>query len=166
VRDVLDDEARDRLVQNVVGHVSKGVKEPVLSRVFEYWRNIDADLGKRSRKAFKATSTATTHKHNTPKRPKRQDRPRFSTNKTIRSPCRRYGYHRPPIVLPSSGYDHRGRASTPIDVEQTAPNDFRSWIEALPPPSNVDNPTDKSPPRRLKDAHRRVHDADHQQTRL
>jgi hypothetical protein len=70
VRDVLDDEARDRLVQNVVGYVSKGVKEPVLSRVFEYWRNIDADLRKRSRKAFKATSTATTHKHNTPKRPK------------------------------------------------------------------------------------------------
>ena len=30
----------------MIGHVSKGVKEPVLSRVFEYWRNIDADLGK------------------------------------------------------------------------------------------------------------------------
>ena len=29
-----------------IGHVSKGVKEPVLSRVFEYWRNIDPDLGK------------------------------------------------------------------------------------------------------------------------
>jgi catalase len=47
VREVLDDEARDRLVHNVVGHVSKGVKEPVLSRVLEYWRNVDADLGKK-----------------------------------------------------------------------------------------------------------------------
>ena len=46
VRDVLDDDARDRLVHNVIGHVSKGVKQPVLSRVFEYWRNIDPDLGK------------------------------------------------------------------------------------------------------------------------
>ncbi|MCB9408665.1 catalase [Mycolicibacterium sp.] len=45
VRDVLDDEGRNRLVDNVVGHVAKGVREPVLSRVFEYWRNIDADVG-------------------------------------------------------------------------------------------------------------------------
>ncbi len=47
VRDVLDDAARERLVHNVVGHVLEGVKEPVLSRVFEYWRNVDADLGKK-----------------------------------------------------------------------------------------------------------------------
>jgi len=40
-REVLDDETRDRLVHNVIGHISKGVKEPVLSRVFEYWRNLD-----------------------------------------------------------------------------------------------------------------------------
>ena len=46
VREVLDDEARERLAHNVIGHMSKGVKEPVLSRVFEYWRNIDPDLGK------------------------------------------------------------------------------------------------------------------------
>ena len=38
VREVLDDEARDRLAHNIIGHVSKGVKEPVLSRVFEYWQ--------------------------------------------------------------------------------------------------------------------------------
>ena len=42
---VLDDAARDRLAHNIIGHVSQGVKEPVLSRVFEYWRNVDADLG-------------------------------------------------------------------------------------------------------------------------
>jgi catalase len=47
VRDVLDDEARERLAHNIIGHVSKGVKEPVLSRVFEYWRNVDPDLGKK-----------------------------------------------------------------------------------------------------------------------
>src|ERR1700712_246775 len=41
VRDVLDDAARDRLVSNVVGHLSNGVREPVLSRVFQYWRNIE-----------------------------------------------------------------------------------------------------------------------------
>ncbi|TDH56132.1 hypothetical protein E2F47_08680, partial [Mycobacterium eburneum] len=47
VRDVMDDAERERLVHNVVSHVSAGVKEPVLSRVFEYWRNIDPDIGKR-----------------------------------------------------------------------------------------------------------------------
>ena len=47
VRDVLDDAARDRLVGNVVGHLCDGVSEPVLDRAFEYWRNIDKDLGDR-----------------------------------------------------------------------------------------------------------------------
>jgi catalase-related immune-responsive protein len=46
VREVLDDVARERLAHNIIGHVCKGVKEPVLSRVFEYWRNVDPDLGK------------------------------------------------------------------------------------------------------------------------
>ncbi|MCK0090191.1 catalase [Rhodococcus sp. F64268] len=47
VREVLDDEARDRLVDNVVGHLLNGVTEPVLERAFEYWRNIDKPLGDR-----------------------------------------------------------------------------------------------------------------------
>lgn len=47
VRNTLDDAARERLAHNIIGHVSNGVKEPVLSRVFEYWRNVDADLGKK-----------------------------------------------------------------------------------------------------------------------
>ena len=46
VREVLDDAARERLADNVIGHMSNGVREPVLSRVFEYWRNVDPDLGK------------------------------------------------------------------------------------------------------------------------
>jgi catalase len=54
VRDVLDDAARDRLAHNIIGHVSKGVKEPVLSRVFEYWRNVDADLGKKVEEGVRA----------------------------------------------------------------------------------------------------------------
>ncbi|MEE2059301.1 catalase [Rhodococcus artemisiae] len=47
VREVLDDEARDRLVDNVVGHLLNGVTEHVLERAFEYWRNIDKPLGDR-----------------------------------------------------------------------------------------------------------------------
>lgn len=47
VRHVIDHEARERLANNVIGHVSDGIKEPVLSRVFEYWKNVDADLGKK-----------------------------------------------------------------------------------------------------------------------
>lgn len=47
VRNTLDDAARERLANNIIGHVSGGVKEPVLSRVFEYWRNVDADLGQK-----------------------------------------------------------------------------------------------------------------------
>lgn len=47
VRDVLDDAARERLAHNIIGHVSDGVKEPVLSRVFEYWKNVDPELGKK-----------------------------------------------------------------------------------------------------------------------
>jgi catalase len=47
VRNVMDDGQRDRLVSNVVGHLSKGVSEPVLARAFEYWRSIDKELGDR-----------------------------------------------------------------------------------------------------------------------
>jgi catalase len=47
VREVLDDAARQRLVDNIVGHLLNGVSEPVLTRAFEYWRNVDKDLGNR-----------------------------------------------------------------------------------------------------------------------
>jgi catalase len=46
VREVMNEAQRERLVHNVVGHVLNGVHEPVLSRVFEYWKNIDAEVGK------------------------------------------------------------------------------------------------------------------------
>ncbi|WP_229052355.1 catalase [Aeromicrobium sp. Leaf350] len=45
VRDVMDEDARGRLVDNVVGHLLNGVSEPILQRAFEYWRNIDGDVG-------------------------------------------------------------------------------------------------------------------------
>ena len=45
VREVLDDAARQRLINNIVGHLLNGVSEPVLKRAFEYWRNVDKDLG-------------------------------------------------------------------------------------------------------------------------
>jgi catalase len=45
VREVLDDAARERLVENIVGHLRAGVSEPVLARAFEYWRNVDKNLG-------------------------------------------------------------------------------------------------------------------------
>ncbi|CAM5705344.1 catalase [Streptomyces hirsutus] len=43
----MDDAARDRLVDNVVGHLLDGVTEPVLERAFAYWSNIDENIGKR-----------------------------------------------------------------------------------------------------------------------
>lgn len=54
VREVLDDAARDRLVDNIVGHLLNGVTEPVLERAFEYWRNVDADLGGRVQAGVRA----------------------------------------------------------------------------------------------------------------
>ncbi len=54
VRKVLDDAARDRLVSNIVGHLLNGVSEKVLVRAFEYWRNVDKDLGDRVEKGVRA----------------------------------------------------------------------------------------------------------------
>ncbi|MGV0635870.1 catalase [Mycolicibacillus trivialis] len=54
VRDVMDDDERERLAANIIGHVSGGVKEPVLSRVFEYWRNVDPDLGRKVEEGVRA----------------------------------------------------------------------------------------------------------------
>ena len=45
VREVMDDAQRERLAGNIAGHALNGVTEPVLLRVFEYWRNVDKTLG-------------------------------------------------------------------------------------------------------------------------
>ncbi|WP_066522426.1 catalase [Curtobacterium ammoniigenes] len=49
VRDVMDDEQRDRLVANIVGHVSKVTRQDLFERIFEYWSKVDAELGRRVR---------------------------------------------------------------------------------------------------------------------
>lgn len=53
VRRVMDDAQRNRLVSNVVGHLRKGVSEPVLQRAFQYWRNIDNEVGSRIEKEYR-----------------------------------------------------------------------------------------------------------------
>jgi catalase len=53
VRQVMDDAARDRLVSNVTGHLLNGVTEPVLQRAFQYWTNVDRDLGDRIEKGVR-----------------------------------------------------------------------------------------------------------------
>jgi catalase len=54
VREVLDDAARERLVTNITGHLLNGVTEPVLARAFEYWRNVDKDLGDKVESSVRA----------------------------------------------------------------------------------------------------------------
>ena len=55
VREVMNDDQRDRLVSNVVGHLKNGVTEPVLERAFEYWRNIDKETGDRIAEGVKGS---------------------------------------------------------------------------------------------------------------
>ncbi|WP_394618660.1 catalase [Lentzea sp. JNUCC 0626] len=59
VRHVLDDAARGRLVDNVVGHLLNGVSEPVLARAFEYWRNVDEEIGKQVEEGVRAKQDET-----------------------------------------------------------------------------------------------------------
>ena len=54
VRDVLDDAARARLVDNIVGHLLNGVSEPILGRAFDYWRNVDKSLGDRTEQGVRS----------------------------------------------------------------------------------------------------------------
>jgi catalase len=53
VREVMDDSERNRLVANVAGHLLNGVSEPVLQRAFDYWRNVDRDVGDRIEKGVR-----------------------------------------------------------------------------------------------------------------
>ena len=54
VRKVYNDEQRARLVETVAGSLA-GVQDPVLGRVFEYWRNIDPEVGNAIEEAVKAS---------------------------------------------------------------------------------------------------------------
>ncbi|MDO3382447.1 catalase [Gilvimarinus algae] len=53
INDVMDDDARERLVNNVTGHLCDGVSEPILERAFEYWKNIDRSIGERIEKSVR-----------------------------------------------------------------------------------------------------------------
>lgn len=52
VREVFSEEERQRLVQTVTGALRGGVVEPVLSRVFQYWKNIDQEVGESIEKEY------------------------------------------------------------------------------------------------------------------
>jgi catalase len=52
VREVFDDAQRDNLVATVSGGLS-GVQEPVLSKAFQYWKNVDQTIGERIEAAVK-----------------------------------------------------------------------------------------------------------------
>jgi catalase len=58
VRDVFNDEQRMKLVDQVAGSLLGGVREPVLSRAFAYWTNIDANIGRRVEKKVRAGTTS------------------------------------------------------------------------------------------------------------
>jgi catalase len=47
VRDVFDERQRAGLIDQVAGSLLGGVREPVLSRAFDYWKSIDPDVGAR-----------------------------------------------------------------------------------------------------------------------
>ncbi len=47
VREVMDDAQRAALVETVAGSLLGGVREPVLSRAFDYWKSIVPETGRR-----------------------------------------------------------------------------------------------------------------------
>jgi catalase len=57
VRDVFDDAARTRFVDTVAGAL-EGVRDDVLDRAFQYWRNVDADIGKLIESKVRSTDDA------------------------------------------------------------------------------------------------------------
>ncbi|PRY16772.1 catalase [Kineococcus rhizosphaerae] len=54
LNDVMDDAARGRFVDNVVGHLLNGVSDAVLTRAFGYWDHVDAEIGRRIREGVSA----------------------------------------------------------------------------------------------------------------
>lgn len=56
VREVFNDDQRAKLVEQVSGSLLGGVREPVLSPAFDYWKSIDADVGQRIENKVRAGS--------------------------------------------------------------------------------------------------------------
>ncbi|QNN52856.1 catalase [Nocardioides mesophilus] len=65
VNDVFDDAGRERLVHNVAGHILGGVKDHTLPRVFDYWKSVDAEIGKRIEEAVHAGRANAVAPHST-----------------------------------------------------------------------------------------------------
>ncbi len=63
VREVLNNEERERLVNNIAGHLLNDVSEPILQRAFEYWRNVDKNLGDKIESAVRAKQGEKDPKH-------------------------------------------------------------------------------------------------------
>ncbi|MFZ0214919.1 MAG: catalase [Candidatus Dormiibacterota bacterium] len=59
-RQVLDEAQKQRLVDNICGHLKQGVKEPVLGRALQYWANVDLDLGARVKRTLGVESGVAT----------------------------------------------------------------------------------------------------------
>ncbi|CAM3752206.1 catalase [Bordetella tumulicola] len=55
VREVFTDDQRNQLVDTVAGGLLGGVRSPVLERAFDYWKNVDPDIGKRIEDKVRAT---------------------------------------------------------------------------------------------------------------
>ncbi|MGO2648715.1 MAG: catalase, partial [Brevibacterium aurantiacum] len=54
IREVYSEEERQGLIETVVGALKDGVEEPVLSNVFQYWRNIDEEVGRAIEDKYKS----------------------------------------------------------------------------------------------------------------
>jgi catalase len=54
VREVWDDAQREEFVNTVAGHLLGGVKGEVLEKAFQYWKNVDAESGKRIEELVRA----------------------------------------------------------------------------------------------------------------
>lgn len=54
VREVYNDDQRTTLIETVSGSLLGGVRSPVLERAFEYWKSIDADVGRRIEEKVRA----------------------------------------------------------------------------------------------------------------
>ena len=52
VREVFSEAQREEFVATVAGHLKGGVHGDVLQRAFEYWKNVDAEIGQRIEEAY------------------------------------------------------------------------------------------------------------------
>ncbi|WP_415393920.1 catalase [Paracoccus sp. SJTW-4] len=58
VREVMDEAQRQALVDQVAGSLLGGVREPVLGRALDYWKSIDADVGRRIEEKIRTGSAS------------------------------------------------------------------------------------------------------------